>query len=98
MQGPNIEPAPTLQLPCLESFRELFVRFDAEERFEEDELVVRLTAMREDMRSEFDVGRTLYERLEDAVAGEQYELAARLRDEISRREELGARRGAGRKA
>jgi hypothetical protein len=82
----------------LESFRELFVRFDAEERFEEDELVVRLTAMREDMRSEFDVGRTLYERLEDAVAGEQYELAARLRDEISRREELGARRGAGRKA
>jgi len=76
----------------LAAFRDLFARFDAEEQFEGDELVGRLIEMREDLRNEFDVGRTLHERLSDAIEGEQYELAARLRDEISRREELAGRR------
>lgn len=56
-----------------------------EEEFDSDELVERLVELRESLRDQFDVGRTLKERLNDAVAAEQYELAARLRDEISRR-------------
>jgi protein-arginine kinase activator protein McsA len=31
------------------------------------------------------VGRTLRERLSDAIAAEQYELAAKLRDQLTRR-------------
>jgi AcrR family transcriptional regulator len=37
------------------------------------------------LREEYDVGRTLAEQLADAIAREQYERAAQLRDEISRR-------------
>jgi len=70
----------------LTRFRELFARYDAEDQFDEDELVTRLVELREALRSEYEVGRTLGERLEDAVAAEQYELAARLRDELMRRE------------
>jgi protein-arginine kinase activator protein McsA len=38
------------------------------------------------MRREYAVGRTLKERLEEAVENEKYELAAELRDELARRE------------
>ncbi len=41
--------------------------------------------MRESLRKEYKVGKTLDERLADAVASEQYELAAQLRDELARR-------------
>lgn len=69
----------------LDSMREFFVTHDAEEHFDEDELVVRLVELRESLRSEYEVGQTLKEKLADAVEQEQYELAARLRDELSRR-------------
>ena len=52
---------------------------------EEDELARRLIELRESLRERYDVGRTLQERLSDAVAAEQYELAARLRDELAKR-------------
>ena len=42
--------------------------------------------LRESLRSEYSVGQTLKEQLAEAVEHEQYELAARLRDELSRRE------------
>lgn len=67
----------------LDRMREVFQEHDAEEDFEGDELVTRLTEMRETLRTQFEVGRTLEERLNDAIAAEQYELAAKLRDEIS---------------
>jgi len=70
----------------LNRMRELFVEHEAEEQFEEDELVTRLDQLRESLRDHYHVGRTLGEQLADAVASEQYELAARLRDEIARRE------------
>jgi hypothetical protein len=69
----------------LEQLRELFAEHDAEEYFEEDGLVVRLVELRESLRSHYRVGRTLEERLQEAVATEQYELAAKLRDEMARR-------------
>lgn len=56
-----------------------------EEHFEEHVLVARLVELRESLRSHYHVGRTLEERLQEAVDTEQYELAARLRDEMARR-------------
>jgi hypothetical protein len=70
----------------LEKIREVFVEYEAEDQFDEDELVQRLHELREALRKEYDVGRTLNERLRDAVAAEQYELAAKLRDELMRRQ------------
>ncbi len=65
--------------------REVFERLEAEEQFEEDELVEQLVHMRESLREEFRVGRTLAEQLSEAIAAEQYERAAGLRDQIRRR-------------
>ncbi|TWU58418.1 UvrB/uvrC motif protein [Rubripirellula tenax] len=70
----------------LETMRSFFIKHEAEEHFDNDELVVRLIDLRESLRTEYEVGKTLNEKLEEAVAGEQYELAARLRDELTRRE------------
>jgi hypothetical protein len=69
----------------LERMRVLFVEHEAEEFFEEDELVTRLVELRESLRDHYAVGRTLEEQLTEAVAQEQYELAAQLRDELARR-------------
>jgi hypothetical protein len=70
----------------LDQLRELFVEHDAEEMFDDNELVLRLTELRESLRDHYRVGRTLEEQLQDAVAREQYELAARIRDELARRQ------------
>ena len=69
----------------LEQMREVFAKFGAEEQFEQDELVGQLGAMKESLRQEYRVGKTLAEQLADAVAAEEYERAARLRDEIEQR-------------
>lgn len=69
----------------LEQLRELFVWHNAEELFDEDDLVVQLVNLRESLRDHYHVGRTLEERLQEAVASEEYELAAWLRDELARR-------------
>lgn len=70
----------------LQTFRRLYEEHEAAEQFDEDEFVVRLVDLRDSIRDHFEVGPTLRERLSDAIATEQYELAARLRDEIARRE------------
>lgn len=70
----------------LKTMNHFFEKHEAEEHFESDELVVRLIDLRESLRNEYSVGQTLNEQLADAVEREQYELAARLRDELSRRE------------
>src|SRR3569623_130665 len=69
----------------LNRMRELYAEFEMEERFEEDELVERLDQLRESLRDHYHVGRTLREQLADAVESQQYELAAKLRDEIAKR-------------
>lgn len=69
----------------LELLKGVFEQYDVEEQYRDDELVTRLTELRETLRQEYGVGQTLHERLADAVASEQYELAARLRDELARR-------------
>lgn len=69
----------------LNKMKEFFVEHEAEETFDEDEMVVRLRELQTSLRKQFDVGRTLKEQLSDAIASEQYELAAKLRDELDRR-------------
>lgn len=76
----------------LDQIRAVFVEYEAADQFEEDELVQRLYELREALRKEYDVGRTLQEQLNDAVAAEQYELAAKLRDELARRQAQSPRR------
>jgi hypothetical protein len=70
----------------LGTMRKFFDKHDAEDHFDTDELVVRLSELRESLRTEYEVGQTLNERLSIAVEKEQYELAAQLRDELSKRE------------
>jgi hypothetical protein len=65
--------------------RELFAEYDAEEQFDEDELVQRLTEFREGLREKYEVGQTAKEQLETAISDEDYEAAARLRDQLSKR-------------
>ncbi len=65
----------------LGKFRDLFARYELADQFESDELVARLVELKESVRSHYQVGRTLNEQLADAVAAEQYERAAELRDD-----------------
>lgn len=74
----------------LEQMRHCFVEHDLEEEFPENGMVTSLTELREHVRTEFKVGRTLDERLAEAIRAENYELAARLRDRISQRKRSGA--------
>ncbi len=69
----------------LEAMREIFQKYEAEDRFESDELVGRLTEFRESLRKRYDVGKTLEEQLNEAITNEQYERAAVIRDLINRK-------------
>ena len=68
----------------LTQFHELFVQYDAEDQFNDDDLVARLQELRDTLRQQYEVEPSLSEQLAQAVAAEQYELAAKLRDELSR--------------
>ena len=69
----------------LARIRAVFEQHDTQEGFDEDDMVVRLGELKESLREHYKIGRTLGERLADAVAAEEYELAAQLRDEMARR-------------
>lgn len=69
----------------LDQLRDVFEEYEADEHFEDDELVLRLLDLQETLRKEYDVGKTLHEQLAEAVDSEQYELAAKLRDELAKR-------------
>ena len=71
----------------IDEFRRFFASYDAEDHFEEDDLVRRLMELRESLRDQFNVGKTLQEKLADAIAREKYELAAEIRDQMNRRPE-----------
>ena len=73
----------------LDSFHDLFLQYDAEDQFENDELVVRLRDMRESVRKRFELGDTLDEQLAEAVKSENYELAAELRDKMHNKQVTG---------
>lgn len=66
----------------LKQMHTVFENDGAELAFDESELVDRLNEFRETLREKFDVGKTLNEQLADAIALEQYEKAAKIRDRI----------------
>lgn len=69
----------------IERIREFYEQADEEDDFDDDEMVSRLVELRESLREQYSVGHTLEEQLAEAVAREEYERAARLRDQIARR-------------
>jgi len=71
----------------LQRIREFFENDErfAEVEFEKLEFVEQLMELRETLRNEFNVGKTLTERLNEAINTEDYEEAAKLRDELRRR-------------
>ena len=70
----------------MREFQTLFDELEADEPFEDDELVQRLVELRDTLSQQYDLKPSLNEQLAKAVESEQYELAARLRDEITRRD------------
>ena len=71
----------------LVELRELFDQWDTDEPFEDNELVQRLMELKRSLRDQYKIEPSLTERLSKAIAKEKYELAAKIRDEIYRREE-----------
>lgn len=69
----------------IELIRRFYEQHEVDEGFDDDEMVNRLTDLRESLREQYHVGRTLEEQLAEAVAAEEYERAANLRDQIARR-------------
>jgi hypothetical protein len=69
----------------LAKLRDLSAAQEEGERQEDEELIGQLTELKESLRKEYKLGSTLAEQLSEAVAAEQYERAAKLRDEIARR-------------
>jgi hypothetical protein len=69
----------------LDRIRDVFAEHDAEEHFDEDEMVARLRELRDSLREQFDNESLLRQKLSEAVAAEQYELAAKIRDELAKR-------------
>ena len=69
----------------LKLFHDLFEDYEADEQFDDDDLIQRLHELRATLRQQYDLQPSLKDQLADAVATEQYELAAKLRDEIGRK-------------
>jgi hypothetical protein len=69
----------------LEKLRGFFAAFEAEEQMEENPLVQQLQKMQESIRQAHKIEATLQEQLARAVANEEYEAAARIRDALRRR-------------
>jgi hypothetical protein len=70
----------------LDLMRQFFADFEAEEHMDEDGMVQQLRKMEKSLRRTHKIESTLQEQLADAVAKEEYETAARLRDELRRRQ------------
>jgi hypothetical protein len=69
----------------LDQMRRVFVEYEAEEHFDEDDLVQKLNELRESVRQHYEVGSTLHEQLAEAVAKEDYEKAAKLKESLETR-------------
>lgn len=66
----------------LEELSQVFEKHDASDFFEEDAFVGKLREMRASIAEHYELGLTLAEQLSEAIAAEQYELAAELRDRM----------------
>ena len=68
----------------LAQLQELFDNLDIEGDFEEDDMAAQLLDLKDWIRRQYKIKRTLSEQLAEAVASEEYERAASLRDMIAR--------------
>jgi hypothetical protein len=69
----------------LDKLRAFFTAFEAEEQMEEDGMVQHLRRIESSLRQEHHIEATLQEQLDQAIANEDYEVAAKLRDALRRR-------------
>jgi hypothetical protein len=69
----------------LEKLRAFFAAYEVEEQMEEDGMVKQLRKMERSLRQVHKIEATLQEQLAQAVANEEYETAAKLRDALKRR-------------
>ncbi len=69
----------------LRRLRDVFARHDMLDEYEDDELVVKLVEMKETLAEHYDLEAPLSQQLAEAIAHEQYELAAEIRDRMARR-------------
>lgn len=69
----------------LKALRDFFIAYDAEEHMEEDGMVKRLREMEQSLRRKHGIEATLREQLDRAIADEDYETAARIRDVLRKR-------------
>jgi hypothetical protein len=70
----------------LARLKEFFTAHDAEEQMEEDGMVQHLRRTEQMLREQHGIGETLEEQLARAIANEEYETAARLRDALRKRQ------------
>lgn len=70
----------------LDRLRTFFAEFGAEEQMEEDGMVQHLRKIEQSLREQHGIQETLQEQLDRAVANENYEEAARLRDVMRKRD------------
>jgi hypothetical protein len=70
----------------LEGIRQFYAGIEAEEQMEEDALVRRLREMERLVREKHNIDATLREQLDEAIAREDYERAAQIRDALRRGE------------
>jgi hypothetical protein len=70
----------------LNKLHEFFTQYGVEDQMDEDAMVQQLRQLERSFRKENNIEETLREQLEQAVAAEDYESAARLRDELRRRQ------------
>jgi hypothetical protein len=70
----------------LERMRAFFASFDGEEHMEDDPMVQRLREIEQSLRRAHNIDATLREQLAEAVANEDYETAAQIRDALRRRQ------------
>jgi UvrB/uvrC motif len=70
----------------IDQVRGVLSQHEALEELEEDEVVVKLAEMKEAIVEHYEVQPSLTQQLSDAIAAEQYELAAELRDKLQHRQ------------
>ena len=85
LESNDPEPAVKTIDKGLQDLKEVFEKHDASDYFDEDSFVVKLHEMRAAVIEHYELGPSLAEQLAEAIAAEQYELAAELRDRIAHR-------------
>ena len=66
----------------LDQMKTVFEEYGFDTAFDENELIERLNEFRETLREKFEISKPLDEQLADAIAREEYEKAAKIRDAI----------------